>query len=725
MRSDLAVVRQRYQGRVDVVVKDPLSMAFFRFQEEEYALLTMLDGQSSLEDMKQRFERKFPPQTITVEELSRFVTTLLGNSLVVADVPGQGETLLKRHRQRRAKERIAAASNILCIRFKGFDPDRLLTWLAGRVGWIFSPAAVALCTLLAVAALLLVTVQWDVFRSRLPAFHDFFAAKNWIYLAATLAVTKILHEFGHGLACKRFGGECHEMGIMILVLTPCLYCNVSDSWMLPNKWRRAAVGAAGMYVEISLAVLCTFLWWFTQPGLLNYLCLNVMFVSSVSTILFNANPLLRYDGYYLLSDLTEIPNLRQKASQILRRKLSRFVLGMEEPHDPFLPRRGQAFFALYTVAAGAYRWFISLSILFFLYRVFEPYGLKRLGQLIAVMALYALAIQPLWQLSKFLFVTGRTDHVNKRHVAATAAVIGVVLLGVMLLPLPHRVTCSVQIEPRDARPVYVDVPGTLTGIDISAGQQVSQDQPLASLENLDLRLAVEQLAGERRQLVTRLASLRHRAFTDDAAAAEVAHVQESLTALDEQLRRRRRDLQRLRITAPAAGVVLPPPRRPKDRQGTGALPAWSGTPLEKTNLGANLDNGVLLCRIGDPRQLETVLAIDQSQIEFVREGQRVDFQLEQLPGKRFTSRIDQVSRLDLKVSPRGLSNKTGGDLVTQTDAAGYERPVETTYQASAELDDKEGVLFLGARGRARIHVGYQTLGRRLWRSLSNTFRFEL
>src|SRR5206468_11742270 len=146
-------------------------------------------------------------------------------------------------------------------------------------------------------------------------------AKNWIYLGGTLAITKVIHEFGHGLSCKHFGGECHEMGVMLLVMTPCLYCNVSDSWMLPNKWHRAAIGAAGMYIELVMASIATFLWWFSEPGLLNNVCLAVMFVCSVTTLVFNANPLMRYDGYYILADLLEIPNLRQKAGQVLSRTL--------------------------------------------------------------------------------------------------------------------------------------------------------------------------------------------------------------------------------------------------------------------------------------------------------------------------------------------------------------------------------------------------------------------
>ena len=180
------------------------------------------------------------------------------------------------------------------------------------------------------------------FRARLPEFQAFFAAQNWLLAGGRRwPSTKVLHEFGHGLACKRFGGECHEMGVMLLVVTPCLYCNVSDAWMIPSKWRRAAIGAAGMYVELILASLATFLWWFSEPGLVNHLCLNVMFVCSVSTLLFNANPLMRFDGYYILADLLEIPNLRQKSAAVIQRKLGAWLLGLRERHDPFLPPRQQ------------------------------------------------------------------------------------------------------------------------------------------------------------------------------------------------------------------------------------------------------------------------------------------------------------------------------------------------------------------------------------------------
>ena len=253
-------------------------------------------------------------------------------------VPGQGRQLRKRRDERRRQQILGALSNVLCIRFKGIDPERVLDWLYPKVRWLFTRTALVICLLLAISALTLVLVEFEVFRSKLPGFYQFFRPTNALLLAVSLGFTKILHELGHGLTCKHFGGECHEIGIMILVLTPCMYCNVSDSWMLPSKWHRALIGAAGILVEVTLAAICTFIWWFTEPGLLHYLCLNVMFVSSVSTLLFNANPLLRYDGYYILSDIVEIPNLRQKASTILSRKMGDWFMGLE-PRSSRLPLR--------------------------------------------------------------------------------------------------------------------------------------------------------------------------------------------------------------------------------------------------------------------------------------------------------------------------------------------------------------------------------------------------
>ncbi len=172
--------------------------------------------------------------------------------------------------------------------------------------------------------------------------------------------------------------------------------------MLPNKWHRAAIGAAGMYVEVVMASIATFLWWFSEPGLLNHICLSVMFVCSVSTVLFNANPLLRFDGYYILSDITEIPNLRQKSSRSCS-GWPQYCLGIEQPEDPFLPQSTSCS-SLYTIAAVIYRWVVVISILLFLNKMFEPYGLKVVSQMLAHGPLRPVG-QPMYKIGKVLLRT--------------------------------------------------------------------------------------------------------------------------------------------------------------------------------------------------------------------------------------------------------------------------------------------------------------------------------
>ncbi len=723
MRPDLEIRKQTYQGRNYRVIKDPLALKYYRFEEEEFCILEMLDGRRSLEDVIGEFDAAFAPQRIAGAELQNLIGMFFRSGLVVSTAAGQGRQLAERRKTTARRQLWAACANILCVRFKGIYPGRLLASLERPFGWFFSIQALALTSLLVLAALLLVTAQFEQFQARLPAFHQFFAVRNWFWLALTLAGTKVLHELGHGLACRRFGGECHELGFMFLVFTPCLYCNVSDAWMIGNKWKRAAIGAAGMYVELALASVCTFVWWYSSPGFLNSICLNIMFVGSVSTILFNANPLMRFDGYYILSDLTEIPNLRQKATTILQRKLGKWVLGISEVYDPFLPQRHQLFLAIYGVAAAAYRWIITLSILWFLHQVFEPYGLQVVGQLFIAMSLYGLVIHPIWRLARFLSVPGRMQKVKKgRAIAVVAGLVAAV--GILsTIPVPYYVVCGVHIEPRDASTVYVDSPGTLARIHVQPGDVVDANQPLAQLRDTGIDLAIDRLDGQRRNLLRQQQNLTRRALENDAdpsAAAELSSVRESIEVVREQLKNRLADYQRLTIAAPRRGTVFSAVPLAKSAR-PGILPTWSGSPLQTRNVGAFVTEGVPICRIGSPDQLTAVLTIDQQAIDQIHEGLDAKMVFYQWPGKIFRGKIHRVSAMDLKVAPRELSAKNGGEVPTITDAMGNERPISTTYQASVHLDWPAGDIVIGARGRAKVRAGSRTIAYRVWRFVCQTF----
>ncbi|MBN2474170.1 MAG: hemolysin D [Pirellulales bacterium] len=694
MRPDLSARRQQYLGRSYWVVKEPVGLNYFRFQDEEYAILQMLDGQTSLDEIKERFEEEFPPQKITVEELQQFLGMLHRSGLIIAGAAGQGHELRKRRDERRRKELLAACSNILCVRFKGFDPERWLNWLYPKVRFLFTPTVLVLCLMLWTVAATLVLVEWDVFHSKLPGFYQFFNVYNALLLAVTLGLTKILHEFGHGLMCKHFGGECHEMGIMILVLTPCLYCNVSDSWMLPSKWQRAFIGAAGIFVEVTLASIATFLWWFSEPGLFHNLCLNVMFVASVTTIFFNANPLLRYDGYYILADLVEIPNLRQKSTTILSRKLGELCLGLESPEDPFLPQRNQIFFALYTVAAVMYRWFILASIMYFLFQFFKPYRLEIIGQAIVAMSLYGLIVMPIYKVGKFFYVPGRLDKVKKPRMYTSLGVLTAVVLAFIFVPLPHSVLGVLEVQPRDAVPVYVDVAqgGRLDEVYVRPGDRVVAGQPLAQLENLEIDRELVRLRGKEQQLVVEIANATRVAHNIRLRSSELPALRESLETIRQQIDEREADRTRLRLVAPVGGIVLPPDAIPSQPEAEGQLRTWSGTPFDPENLGCHLPEAVLFCQIGDPQQLEAMVAIDQTDLEFVNRllheavRPKVEIKLDNLPHEILHSEIVSIAEDPLAACPRRLAAKSGGDLPSMTDPkTGQEKTQGTFYPAHAPL----------------------------------------
>ena len=724
-RGDLVTNRQVYQGQAWYVVKDPIGLSYYRFRPEEYALLQMLDGEASLEDLKDNFEARFPPRRITVDEVSRFVSTLHRSGLVIGDRPGQGPQLNERRRQRVWSEWKNWLRSIMCLRFRGIDPDWILKKINPWFGWLYSPAALMIAAVYILTALMLVLVNFETFRSKLPEFHQFFASGNWFYLAAALGITKVIHEFGHGLSCKYYGGECHEMGFMLLVFTPCLYCDVSDSWMLPSKWKRMMIGAGGMYIELILASTATFLWWNSHEGLFNQMCLNVMFVSSVSTLLFNANPLMRFDGYYILSDMLEIPNLRTKSSTSLSRLAKKWCLGMKLQDDPFLPKRHQGLFALYSIASTIYMWVLMISIFMFVWNAMKPYRMEAVGRTLALFGVYGLIVRPISGTYKFLKVPGRRDEVKSVNLTATGIVVAVFVAAICFIPLPQRVWCAAELRPRGEETVYVTVDGRLEDILVEANDRVQKGDELATFSNIDLELQIAELEGQEAGYRSRLASLERERFTDSAAGMEIGTVEESLKSVKEQLVKKRRYQKELVLKAPRSGLVLPAETVDERPDPSGKLPGWSGSALAKKNIGATFAEGTVLCMVGDSDHFEAVMIVDQSEVEFVQGEQRVDLKLDAFPFDRFRGAVDEIAETHIEVGSERLSVKAGGSVPTTTDEMGREVPISTSYEVLMQVDDVENVLTPGMRGTARIEVGNRTVGQWLLRLFWQTFNFRM
>lgn len=724
-RPDLSANRQRYQGTGYWVVKEPVGLQYYRFHDEEYYILNMLDGHVSLQQIKDGFEQRFAPQKITFGDLQQFIGMLHRSGLVISNSPGQGKALRERGRKKRNKETLGKFANVFALRYRGFDPEKILNAILPWFGWLFTVPALIGAVLLFLSASLLLATQYETVYTRLPTFQQFFAADRWLILAVTMALVKVIHEFGHGLSCKKFGGECHEIGFMLLVFTPCLYCNVSDSWMLPNKWKRVWIGAAGIYVEMILASIAAFVWWFTEQGTtINDLCLNMMFLNAVSTVLVNGNPLLRFDGYYILMDLLEIPNLRQKSTQVLTRWFQSTCLGLELQEDPFLPTRGRFMFGMFTVASVIYRWVVVFSICWFVIKVLEPYGLQAVGRMVAVIGFAGLVAQPFIKTWKFCRTPGRLSKVKRTPLLITISVVGAVIAGVCYIPLPHHVDCAFEIRPNQAGVVYAGSPGRIEWT-VSPGDKVEVNDKIAVLRNPDLEIRLAELKGEELVAKVKLENMSFRSREDVALKAQIETQTELLESIQSMLAKTEDEIDRLTVRTKRAGWVIPPPSRAQQDQNDGRLPGWTGTPLHEKNRGATLTSDDVICEIGASNTCEAVLIIEQSDVQLVREGQEVDMKLDSRRLETFHGSISEKSNEPIESMSMSMASQTGGAMQTEIDpTTGQVKPRNVSYQARVPLEPLELPLRPGYRGAAKIHVDPMSLGQRLWRLITKTFAFE-
>jgi putative peptide zinc metalloprotease protein len=279
------------------------------------------------------------------------------------------------------------------------------------------------------------------------------------------------------------------------------------------------------------------------------------------------------------------------------------------------------------------------------------------------------------------------------------------------------------IAPRDASRVYVTTPGLLDALAVQPGSRVRQGETLAKLTNPDVADELAELRGDVAESRLTVRTLERQRVADPSVAAQIPAARETLADLEKRLARLEDEQRRLTLKAPADGEILPPPPVAAPSGSDGRLPQWADTPLAKENHGCYLKHQTLFCLVGDARRLEGVLVIDQSQVEYVRPGDTVDIQLDELPGRTFSGTLGELAQLEVDSVPEQLSHKWGGDLTTVRDDAGRERPATTSFQARVAIDDESGLLVLGARGRAKIFASSQTLGQRAWRALRGTLHW--
>ncbi len=728
-RRDLIVQESTYQKEYCWIIKDPLAMKYFRLGKPEYLVLQKLADPISYHELKLELTQAFPDFNVRLESVQQLVTSLHRSGLLVSGASGQAVPLEKRRNKELLRKFTAILPSLMSPKFPGWDPERFLTWIYPKSRFFFSTWFTAGIAALCIAAITLLLTNFHDFIGRLPEFQQFFAFDNLLFMAGILIFTKSIHELGHGLMCKHFGGECHQIGLMLLVMTPAMYCDTSDSWILRNRWHRMAIGAAGMYVELCLAAVCTFVWWYTNPGWIHFLALNIMFLCSVSTLLFNANPLLKYDGYYILSDFLEIPNLAHKSQQALISKLRVLCLGM----GSLPPRRTQPnnsnLLAAYSLTSLFYRWFITIAILWFISKTLEPYGLSAVAHVLIVLSIVTMVVVPLTRLIRFFLYPGRVREVKMRRFSISIGLAAAFLLFIAYVPFPHYVWAVFVVRPMNAQMVIVPQAGRLDQVFFRAGDWVEEGATIAVLANSELKIEIDDLKGRLARLNAERIGYELTSAVQLEAARKIAETTAQMASLQQQIELKEQQLQQLTIRASRSGMFFAPPNIPDRPLGLTDFPTWAHTPLDSRNAGTYLEANTLLGSIGEPQEMEANLIVDQSDIEFVHLGQKVIALPQQASSRFIMAEISGVANNELVVVPRELSQTNQGPIAVKPHEAGGETPLLKSYEAFAifqpeSLAQDDLQLLPGMSGHAKIHVGSSSLGSRLKRYLLTVIHFR-
>jgi putative peptide zinc metalloprotease protein len=700
------------------VVKDPISLRFFLFGGDERFIMDRLDGRRTLDQIIDDFARERAPKRMTLERLQSFLATLHRNGLASSDAPRQGHIMLERAADQRWRENMLGWSNLLAIRLPGFNPDALLGRIYSWFCWCFTWWFLACATILCVIATGIVIADWDTFRMAWPRLHEFVSGSNLIWLGMALVVTKCLHELAHALTCKHFGGRCQEMGVILLVFMPCLYCNVSDAWMLKSRWQRIAISAAGMIMELFLAAIAVILWRYSHPGPLNSISLNIIIVCGMSTLLFNGNPLLKHDGYYILSDLLGMPNLWQESRGYLYGWLSKWFQA-DKSREELSPDHPWLLFA-YAVSSTIYRICLTVGILLFLYRALHPKGMDLIVFAIAVSIIVQVAMAWSFPVLRWYKNPTKWKRLDKRA-PLTLAIAGAVLVVVAcLLPLPASVVAPAVLQPHDAVKVFVASPGLIVKA-AAACEQVKKGQVLAVLDNAELTDERLVAASDLTRSQARVHTLQLRLNDETDVAAQLAVAQEIFADLSEQARLRDKEFSRLTISAPRDGIVLLPPPTPAQSEDK-ELPTWIGSPLDVENHGCYLERGTLLCLVGDPQKFEAIVLIDETDLPYVKLGQPVRLQVKYAPDQILTGKVAEIAEVNAEAAPLELVSQK--EIAVHDSRSQAAKPMRTLYQARVEIDASQLSLLTGSRATVRIKIASQTLVEKLLRWARQTFTVE-
>lgn len=537
--------RHRYRGEVWYLLQDPASNKTHRFTPAARFVLAAMDGQRSVQELWELAGRQLGAEAPSQDDLIGLLGQLHGADLLTTDVPPDALELFERGFKERQAHRRRSWANPMAIRIPLWDPGQFLDRHVGLWRWLWGRPGAILWLLVVLPALVLLPSHWPELSHNVT--DRVLQPDNLLVVWLLFPLVKFLHEMGHATASRAAGGEVHDMGMMLLVLMPVPYVDASSSNVLRSRWARARIGAAGMVAEVFVAALAFYLWMLVEPGLLRAALFNVMLVAGISTLVFNGNPLLRYDAYYILADLVELPNLAAQSARhwgyLIQRHLLRLGTATPVAHTP----GERAWFTVYGLLSALYRVFVALAIALFVGSRFFFVGV-----LLALWATAMMVFAPMVKSAKALAAQPEAREHRGRVWGTLAASLGALAVLVVAVPTPYRTVAEGVVWLPEQAIVRAGAPGFFQTLEVAPDVRVAPGTLL--VRSIDPALDAQEALLQAR--VQELEASYAAEFVADRAKAEM--VREQLEHERAGLARAVQRKQGLQVASAAAGRFVVP-----------------------------------------------------------------------------------------------------------------------------------------------------------------------
>ncbi|MBL8811380.1 MAG: HlyD family efflux transporter periplasmic adaptor subunit [Planctomycetaceae bacterium] len=700
LRDDLRFLPQCYGGETWYHLEVSTTTEFYRVGFAEYTFLSLLDGRTSFAEALAVSAQKLGSSALNQRQAMSLYSWLLEHglaSLVDEETASSGASTAARRQS--SASTIFTKLNPFWIKIPFGRPEAFLKTLQPLVGWLFSPASMLCSLILFSIAGVLLRSHWSLFHS---ASATVISRDNWFWLLLAWISLKFIHETAHGLVCQRYGGAVRDTGVIFAFFTPMAYVDASSSWAFTSRWQRIHVAIAGMFSELVIASVCMILWTQTDSAELQFWLQNVILMASLSTLLFNLNPLMKFDGYFICSDLLQIPNLASQSMEVLQSVVRKILLGEQNSRPQAVGHRWWVLLS-YGVASALWKLMVSLSMLIAASVLFHGAGL-----LLAGLGIFLWFARPLFRILKQCGELWRQRPERLfRGSLIGGAFVSLVVLAVTCLPAPVMMSAPGVVDFTDGETVRAETAGFIEQILVENGQSVSKGDRLLTLRNDDV-------TARHLDLVHRIAQeeLRRQTASNEHDSGALSIADGNLVSLHRQLLESQRELEGLDLRASRDGIVV-------------------GTRLKEL-VGTFAPAGKDLMSIGLPNDKELQLSIGQRELPEALQhvGQPVRVRI----GTRgsITGVLKRVNpRASRSIPHEALAAINGGELPVVQDEARKRgesslRLTEHRFTAVVQIPAEEAPnLFCGERGTASLGLPSMSLGRWAWRSGSDWMENQL